>query len=85
MLLVMHTGAEQGALEAVAAPALAFDPAADEVVGEHRDERAGALGRGDRLALWVVGGGFVATALCLNALVPVTRHPGLAVPALPAR
>ena len=55
---------------------LAFDRAADEAVGEHRSSLAG-LGRGDRAAVFLIGGGFLATALTLLAVGPANRQPSL--------
>jgi HD-GYP domain-containing protein (c-di-GMP phosphodiesterase class II) len=54
-----------------------FDASADEIVGEHRSERMGGLSGRDRLAVLVLGGGFLLTAVVLSALVPTSRVPGL--------
>jgi HD-GYP domain-containing protein (c-di-GMP phosphodiesterase class II) len=80
--LPMILGVTPAVLERSAAPALAFDARADETVGEHRDERATALSRSERLALCVIGGSFLATAIVLTVLIPSDRNPGLAVIAL---
>jgi HD-GYP domain-containing protein (c-di-GMP phosphodiesterase class II) len=56
-------------------PMLAFDVRADEKVGEHRGERAGALSRSERLSLLAVGSAFVGMATALAVLVPTERHP----------
>ena len=66
------TLAENEALPAGGGLTLAFDPRADEAVGEHRSSLAG-LGRGDRSAVVLIGGGFVAAALTLLAIVPANR------------
>ena len=63
-------------------PPLAFDPRADEKVGEHRGERAAGLSGSERLAILVVGSAFVAAVTAFGLLVHVERHPGPPVIAL---
>jgi HD-GYP domain-containing protein (c-di-GMP phosphodiesterase class II) len=69
------------AIQVGSAP-LVFGGEADATVVEHRLARAGGLTARERLALMVVGGGFLTTLGLLLALVPVRRHPEVAVVAL---
>jgi HD-GYP domain-containing protein (c-di-GMP phosphodiesterase class II) len=69
--------------EHVRAPAsttrLVFDTGEERVVAEHRTERTGQLSHGDRVALVVMGAGFLLVALALTSLVKDGRAPGTAV------
>ncbi len=67
---------ENEALAAGRGLTLAFDPGADDAVGEHRSSLSG-LGRGDRAAVVLVGGGFLVAALTLLVLGPANRQPDL--------
>jgi HD-GYP domain-containing protein (c-di-GMP phosphodiesterase class II) len=58
---------------------LAFDPAADEVVGEQRAWRSHGLLPRERLATLLVGGGFLVAVAALMRLLPADRQPDLAV------
>ncbi|MDX6502994.1 MAG: hypothetical protein QOE29_119 [Gaiellaceae bacterium] len=82
MLITMSGVDQPNAVEPGLPLALASDPLADEIVGAHRYERTAGLGRGDRLALLVVGGGFLVAALVLSVLVPAVRAPSLVIVAL---
>jgi HD-GYP domain-containing protein (c-di-GMP phosphodiesterase class II) len=70
------------ALGPSASAPLVFGSEADETVVEHRSSRAAGLSARERLALAVVGGGFLAVLAALAALVPVQRYPGVEVVAL---
>jgi HD-GYP domain-containing protein (c-di-GMP phosphodiesterase class II) len=54
-----------------------LDLAQREAVAEMRTARAGGLPRRDRLAVFVLGGGFLLAALSLAVLVPTQRSPSL--------
>jgi len=58
---------------------LVFGGDADATVAEHRSARTVGLTGRERIALTVVGSGFLAALALLFALVPVHRHPGVAV------
>jgi len=58
---------------------LAFDPAADEVVGEQRVWRSRNLVPRERLAAVLLGGGFLVAAAALARALPAESHPSLAV------
>lgn len=58
---------------------LVFGGDADATVAEHRSTRAEGLSARERVALAIVGGGFLAVLAALVAFVPVYRYPGLEV------
>ena len=58
---------------------LAFDTAADEVVGEQRAWRSRSLVPRERLAALLLGGGFLAGTALLVRVLPAGRHASLGV------
>jgi HD-GYP domain-containing protein (c-di-GMP phosphodiesterase class II) len=69
-------------MTAVDTRAPALDTRADETVGQHRDERVTSLSKGERRALVLVGGSFLALAIAFNVLVQSNRHVGIGFLAL---
>src|SRR5918999_1101160 len=70
---------EPGTLGSSGSAPLVFGGGADDTVAEHRSKLAAGLSARERIALAVVGGGFLAVLAMLVTLVPVQRDAGLGV------
>src|SRR5918992_3267744 len=76
---VMTPFEERAVVGSTGAAPLVFGDDADATVVEHRSTRAAGLSARERVALAVVGGGFLAVLAALVAFVPVHRDPGLEI------
>jgi HD-GYP domain-containing protein (c-di-GMP phosphodiesterase class II) len=70
------------ALRAGGSPRLPVDARADHGGGRHRSDLRAVLAHGDRVAVALLGGGFLAATALLLALVPEQRQPGILTIAL---
>jgi HD-GYP domain-containing protein (c-di-GMP phosphodiesterase class II) len=72
----------EAALRASGSRTLPYDGGPDEASGRHRSALGAGLAHGDRIAVSVLGGGFLAATALLLALVPEQRQPGILTIAL---
>jgi HD-GYP domain-containing protein (c-di-GMP phosphodiesterase class II) len=80
MVASMSPGSDQASLGS--GMPLAFDASADATVGEHRSSLRRGLAARDRLAVFLLGGGFLAASAALAAALPARQPAELAVLAL---
>src|SRR5918992_229965 len=76
---VMTPFEERAVVGSTGAAPLVFGDDADATVVEHRSTRAAGLSARERVALAVVGGGFLVVLAALVAFVPVHREPGIEI------